>query len=144
MQWLWPNFRKYWQSLVQLASSSMKLTLLAVVFVSLAGPLLSVEVGDRYKTVVDEMGLPLNKIEAGGLLILTYTDSSVRLHDDKVVMMKIAGVETGFTYQKIVEQRGDPASKIEVGGTQILSYLDVTIKLREGKVVAIKNAGRLK
>jgi hypothetical protein len=142
--WLWPNFSKYWQSLVQFASSSMKLTLLAVVFASLAGPLLSVEVGDRYKAVVDEMGLPLNQMESGGSLILTYADSSVRLHDDKVVTMKIAGVEAGFTYQKVVEQRGAPTSKIEVRGTQILSYLDVTIKLREGKVVAIKNAGRLK
>jgi len=142
--WLCPNFREYWQRLIQFASSPMKLTLLAVVFVSLAGPLLSVELGDGYRIVVDEMGLPLNKIEVGGLLILTYPDSSVRLRDDKVVMMKIAGVEAGFTYPKVVEQLGDPSSKIEVSGTLILSYLDMTIKLREGKVVAIKNAGRLK
>ncbi len=122
----------------------MKQTFLVVVFILLVGPALAVEIGDRYKTVVDEIGLPLNKIEAGGLLILNYADSSVRLHDDKVVMMKIAGVEAGFTYQKVVEKKGDPTSKIEVQGTQILSYVDVTIKLREGKVVAIKNINRLK
>ncbi|MBK9989281.1 MAG: hypothetical protein IPP19_00725 [Verrucomicrobia bacterium] len=122
----------------------MKLTLLAMVFVSLAGPLLSVELGDGYKKVVDEMGLPLNKIEAGSLLILTYPDSSVRLRDDRVVMMKIAGVEAGFTYSKVIAQLGDPASKIEVSGTQILNYLDMTIKLQGGKVIAIKNAGQVR
>jgi hypothetical protein len=122
----------------------MKLIFWAVVFMSLLRPALAVEVGDKYKAVVDEMGLPLNKIETGGSLILNYSDSSVRLHDDKVVTMRIAGVEAGFTYQKVVETRGDPASKIEVHGMQILSYLDVTIKLREGKVVAIKNNSRLK
>ena len=111
---------------------------------SLVRPVLAVEVGDRYKTVVDEMGLPLNKIEAAGSLILNYSDSSVRLHDDQVVTMKIAGVEAGFTYQKVVEKKGDPTSKIEVNGTQILSFVDVTIKLREGKVVAIKTVSRLK
>jgi hypothetical protein len=77
-------------------------------------------------------------------LILNYADSSVRLLNDQVVTMKIAGVEAGFTYQKVVEKKGYPTSKIEVNGTQILSYVDVTIKLREGKVVAIKTVSRLK
>ena len=117
---------------------SKKLLSLALVSAVASLPLLAVEVGDTYEKVVDERGVPVSKLEAGGTLTLNYDDSLIKLREGKVVSLKMAGVETGDTYRKVVETKGVPVSKMEAGVSAVLKYADSTIKLREGKVVAVK------
>jgi len=116
----------------------MKLLSLVLVFALASIPLMAVEIGDTYEKVVDERGMPVSKVETGGLLILNYADSTIKLREDRVVWIKMAGVEAGDTYKKVVEAKGVPASKMEAGISAVLRYADSTIKLREGKVVSIK------
>jgi len=116
----------------------MKSFLLALVFAVPSFPLLAVEIGSTYEKVVDEMGMPTSKMETGGALTLNYTDSTIKLQQDRVVSIKMAGVESGDTYEKIIEAKGVPVSKIEAGAAAVLRYVDSTIKLRDGKVVSIK------
>jgi hypothetical protein len=116
----------------------MKLLSLGLVFALASIPLRAVELGDTYEKVVDERGMPVSKVELGGTLTLNYADSTIKLHGDKVVWLKVAGIEAGDTYKKVVETKGVPASKMEAGVSAVLRYTDSTIKLRDGKVVSIK------
>ena len=119
----------------------MKIFSMAVVFAVASGPLLAVEMGNTYEKVVDEMGVPVSKMEVGGASTLNYPDSTIVLRDGAVVSIKMVGVESGDTYRKVIEVKGMPASKIEAGVSAVLRYADATIKLREGKVVSIKMSG---
>jgi thiol-disulfide isomerase/thioredoxin len=119
----------------------MKLFFLTLVFAGASVPLLAVEVGYTYEKVVDEMGMPTSKMEAGASLTLNYTDSTIKLLEGKVVSIKMAGVASDDPYEKVIETKGVPASKIEAGSAAVLRYADATIKLREGKVVSIKMVG---
>jgi protein disulfide-isomerase len=119
----------------------MKSFFLALALTGSSLPLLAVDVGFTFENVVDELGMPTSKMEAGVSLTLNYTDSTIKLHEGRVVSIKMAGVGSGDTYEKVIETKGMPASKIEAGTAAVLRYADATIKLREGKVVSIKMVG---
>ncbi len=119
----------------------MKLISLAFAVAVFPASLFAIELGDTYEKVVDERGVPVNKMEVNGAATLNYVESTIKMRDGRVVAIKMAGVEAGDSYEKVVEKKGAPASKIETGVASVLSYADATIKLREGKVVSIKMAG---
>jgi len=119
----------------------MKSFFLALALTGTSIPLLAVDVGFTFENVVDELGMPTSKMEAGAVLTLNYTDATIKLQEGRVVSVKMAGVETGDTYEKVIEAKGVPASKIEAGTAAVLRYADSTIKLRDGKVVSIKMVG---
>ena len=119
----------------------MKLFFLALALGLVAMPLRAVEVGDTYEKVTDELGVPSNKVETGGVSTLNYPDATIKLQEGKVAFLKMAEVESGNSYKQVVESKGVPASKIEAGVSSVLRYADATIKLRDGKVVSIKLAG---
>jgi len=119
----------------------MKLFLLALAVAVVPGSLVAIELGDTYEKIVDERGVPVNKMEVNGAATLNYVESTIKLRDGRIVAIRMAGVETGDSYEKVVEKKGAPASKIETGVSSVLRYADATIKLREGKVVSIKMAG---
>ena len=116
----------------------MKLFFLALVFTGFTVPMFAVDVGHTYEMVVDEMGMPTSKMEAGVSLTLNYTDATIKLLEGRVVSIKMAGVESGDSYEKVVEIKGVPASKMEAGVVAVLRYTDSVIKLRDGKVISIK------
>ena len=122
----------------------MKSLMLALILAGSSMPLLAVDIGYTYEKVVDEMGMPTSKMEAGATLTLNYTDSTIRLQDGRVASVKMAGVESGNTYEKVIESKGMPASKIDAGTAAVLRYADSTIKLRDGKVMSIKMTGSAK
>jgi len=119
----------------------MKSFFLSLGFALAFVPLQAVELGYTYEQVVDELGMPTNKMEVGSALTLNYTDSTIKLSEGKVVLIKMAGVESGDSYEKVVENKGVPVSKIEAGAAAVLRYVDSIIKLRDGKVVSIKMVG---
>ncbi len=121
--------------------SLMKHFSIALALFLVSASLMGVELGDTYEKVVDERGVPVNKMEVNGSATLNYVESMVKLRDGRVVAFRVAGVEAGYSYEKVIEKKGVPASKIEAGAALVLRYGDAIIKLREGKVVSVKVPG---
>jgi protein disulfide-isomerase len=66
-----------------------------------AASLCAVEIGDTHDEVVAEKGPPAGKMEAGGALVLKYSDQTITLRDGKVVAIKTApGVKPGAAAAK--------------------------------------------
>lgn len=70
--------------------SDMKTLLLAMALATSPLPLIAVQIGDSLAMVVAEKGPPSNKLQAGGNTILTYSDGSIKIRDNKVVAIKSA------------------------------------------------------
>lgn len=50
----------------------------------------AVKVGDSYDAVIAEKGVPTGRMEAGGLLLLRYSDQTIKLKSGKVVALEVA------------------------------------------------------
>lgn len=66
----------------------MKTLLLATALAVSSLPLHAVNIGDSLESVIAEKGQPANKLQAAGNTILTYSDGSIKIRDNKVVAIK--------------------------------------------------------
>lgn len=87
----------------------MKTLLLAFALTLSAQPLVAVQVGDTLETVIAEKGQPTNKLQAGANTILTYSDGSIKIRDNKVVAIKSTKELTEANVHETVPPASRPA-----------------------------------
>src|SRR6188768_1439774 len=63
----------------------MKKWLLGFLFVAACAAQAAVKIGDTYESVIEEKGTPGGKMNARGLLLLVYPDTTIKLKEGKVV-----------------------------------------------------------
>jgi protein disulfide-isomerase len=66
-----------------------KLLMLGLGFVAAFSAQATVKVGDAYETVIAEKGTPGGKMNVRGVLLLCYTDETIKVKDGKVIAISI-------------------------------------------------------